>query len=66
MNRVIVFSPRQRKTLFETTAREMKVQGVVVEKDFWVCVVLEYLFQQSKYRDWFVFKGGTLYPSVTV
>ena len=59
MDRVIRFNPRQRNTLFEATARQMKVAGSVVEKDFWVCVVLDYLFCHSKFRDWFVFKGGT-------
>lgn len=37
----------------------MKISSVVVEKDFWVCVVLDYLMNVSKYKDYFIFKGGT-------
>lgn len=59
MNRIINLSQERRNILFETTAREMKVSKTVIEKDFWVCVVLDYLFNVSQYKDYFIFKGGT-------
>ena len=31
----------------------------VIEKDFWVCYMLDHLFHDSGYKDAFVFKGGT-------
>lgn len=31
----------------------------IIEKDFWVCWVLDYLFQESSWKDRLTFKGGT-------
>lgn len=31
----------------------------IVEKDFWVCYILDYLFNRFKYKDSLIFKGGT-------
>lgn len=59
MKRIIDLSQDRKNILFETTAREMKVSNAIIEKDFWVCVVLNYLFNESKFKDYFVFKGGT-------
>ena len=59
MERIIKLNKERRQTLFETTAKMMKISSVVVEKDFWVCVVLDYLMNISKYKDYFIFKGGT-------
>jgi predicted nucleotidyltransferase component of viral defense system len=41
------------------TATRMKVQPAIVEKDIWVCAVLDLIFASDQYRDRFVFKGGT-------
>lgn len=59
MKRIVNFSQERKNLLFETTAREMKVSSTIIEKDFWVCVVLNYLLNESKYKDCFIFKGGT-------
>lgn len=59
MKNILGLTNEQRKVLFETTAREMNISTVVIEKDFWVCVVLNYLFCESKFKDYFIFKGGT-------
>lgn len=59
MKNIIRLNKQQKLVLFETAARQMKVSGVVIEKDFWVCVVLDYLLNKSKYCDYFIFKGGT-------
>ena len=59
MKRIINLSQDKRNLLFEATARDMKVSTTVIEKDFWVCVVLNYLLNESKYKNYFIFKGGT-------
>jgi len=48
-----------RRDLFRTTAEAMSVNEAIIEKDFWVCWVLDYLFQESPWKDKLIFKGGT-------
>ena len=50
---------RARAELFRRTASAMQVHEAIVEKDFWVCVVLDLLFTASPWCDKLVFKGGT-------
>lgn len=40
-------------------AQERGMHPAIVEKDFWVCWTLDYLFGESAYKDSFAFKGGT-------
>lgn len=40
-------------------AREKGMHPAIVEKDFWVCWTLDYLFGESAFRSSFAFKGGT-------
>lgn len=40
-------------------AQEKGMHPAIVEKDFWVCWVLDYLFGESAFKDSFAFKGGT-------
>lgn len=48
-----------RRDLFRATAQAMHVHEAIVEKDFWVCWTLDYLFQDSPWKDQLAFKGGT-------
>jgi hypothetical protein len=48
-----------RRDLFRAAAQKMRVHEAIVEKDFWVCWILDYLFHDYPSRDHFVFKGGT-------
>ena len=41
------------------TAEKLKIPTIIVEKDIWVSLILFFLFKQSKYREFFQFKGGT-------
>jgi len=50
---------KDRSDLFRATARSMHVHEAIVEKDFWVCWILDYLFGDSPWRDQLAFKGGT-------
>lgn len=40
-------------------AQEKGMHPAIVEKDFWVCWMLDYLFGESAFKDSFAFKGGT-------
>lgn len=59
MKRVAKLSNEERQELFQATAINMGMRPEVVEKDFWVCFMLDHLFHDCEYKDAFVFKGGT-------
>ncbi len=48
----------ERRLYFEQAAARRGLSAVVLEKDFWVCWLLDVLFR-SEFRDRLVFKGGT-------
>ena len=48
-----------RRVLFMNTAEKMSMHPSIVEKDFWVCYILDYLFHRCEWQKAFVFKGGT-------
>ena len=50
---------RRRQELFRETARNMGIHEAIIEKDFWVCLVLRLLFASSRFSSKLVFKGGT-------
>ncbi len=37
----------------------MGLNDAIIEKDFWVCFTLDYLFHHSQWKDVITFKGGT-------
>ena len=37
----------------------MGLNDAIVEKDFWVCFTLDYLFHRCPWKDSITFKGGT-------
>ena len=45
--------------IIRDVASKKKTSDAIVEKDFWVCLILDYLFHQSPWRNRMVFKGGT-------
>lgn len=47
------------RILFRNTAQKIGLHEAVVEKDFWVCLTLDYLFHDCPWKDSFTFKGGT-------
>ena len=59
MRNVALLSKEDREVLFSRTAEKMKMHPSIVEKDFWVCFMLDHLFHDCIYKDAFVFKGGT-------
>lgn len=52
-------SDDQLRIIFRNTAQKMGLHESIIEKDFWVCLTLDYLFHQCKWKDAFIFKGGT-------
>lgn len=51
-------------TIISNTAAKKGMNTAIVEKDFWVCVTLDYLFNHSKWKNQFAFKGGTCLSKV--
>ncbi len=52
-------SESELRELFQATAFKMGIQPSIIEKDFWVCYLLDHLFNESQFKNDFVFKGGT-------
>lgn len=52
-------SDDQLRIIFRNTAQKMGLHESIIEKDFWVCLTLDYLFHQCEWKDAFIFKGGT-------
>ncbi len=59
MIRVANLTATDRRIMFLNTAEKKNLHPAIVEKDFWVCYILDYLFHRSQYKTSFVFKGGT-------
>ena len=49
----------ERDILFQNTSAKMGMNAAIIEKDFWVCLMLDYLFHQSPWSANLTFKGGT-------
>lgn len=53
-------SDTDREVLFGNAAEKAGISNpAIVEKDFWVCFMLDYLFHKSPWPRSFIFKGGT-------
>jgi len=48
-----------REALFRNTADKMGINEAIIEKDFWVCWMLDYLFHDCPWKNTLTFKGGT-------
>ena len=59
MRKIVQLSDQDRSDLFRNTADKMGLRNAIVEKDFWVCFTLDYLFHRSAWKDAITFKGGT-------
>lgn len=59
MYRIAKLPAEERQELFQNTAIKRGMNAAIVEKDFWVCLTLDYLFHSCKWSDGFAFKGGT-------
>ena len=59
MKELLKLSQKRRSIIFDSVAKDMNVNPIIIEKDFWVCLILDYLMNKSKYKDCLIFKGGT-------
>ena len=59
MRNIAKINANDRKALFHNTAAKMGMTDAIVEKDFWVCYMLDYLFHRCSWKDHIAFKGGT-------
>jgi hypothetical protein len=59
MKKFIALSKIERKNLIQKASFDLGMRFDVVEKDIWVCYVLEKLFSLKKLQGKLVFKGGT-------
>ena len=59
MRNIAKESEENLKALFSNTSVKAGLSPAIVEKDFWVCVTLDYLFRDSPWRKQLAFKGGT-------
>lgn len=55
----IRYSKDDLRVILRNTAQRMSINEAVVEKDYWVTFMLDYLFHHCEYKDRFAFKGGT-------
>ena len=59
MRNVARLPESDRRELFRNTADKMGLNDAIVEKDFWVCFTLDYLFHRCPWKETITFKGGT-------
>ena len=59
MRNIARIAAEDREALFHNTAEAMKMTDAIIEKDFWVCYMLDYLFHRCEWKDHIAFKGGT-------
>ena len=59
MNRIAKLSQEDRRFIFLTTSQKTGKSFAVIEKDYWVCYLIDYLFTKSDFKDLLIFKGGT-------
>ncbi len=59
MNTLIQEEKKERLLVFEETAARCGLDAHLVEKDFWVCWTLRFIFQNKAFGEYFTFRGGT-------
>lgn len=59
MDKVAQLSKEERNQIFSETAARMGATSAIVEKDFWVCWVLQKIFKDEGLQNKLLFKGGT-------
>jgi hypothetical protein len=59
MDKLARFPAQDRQDIFSEVAAQLGIRPTIIEKDFWVCLVLKLLFEKSNFKESLVFKGGT-------
>lgn len=64
MDSVASWSSKDRKELFQLTETKRGIPAALIEKDFWVCWILDKIFTNEDLSKGIVFKGGTTLSKV--
>lgn len=64
MYKLIKLPQKEFHSVIINTAEKRGINRAIVEKDFWVCITLDYLFHYSKWKNALAFKGGTCLSKV--
>jgi predicted nucleotidyltransferase component of viral defense system len=59
MQKFIKSTANERKNIIQKSANDLGLRFDIIEKDIWVCYVLQKLFSNQKLKDNLIFKGGT-------
>ncbi len=59
MDNIARLSREERSQVFSETSARMGTTPAIIEKDFWVCWVLEKIFTSESLKRKLLFKGGT-------
>jgi predicted nucleotidyltransferase component of viral defense system len=59
MDKLARMPGEDRRDVFSEAAAGLGIRPTIIEKDFWVCLVLKLLFEKSRFSRSLVFKGGT-------
>jgi hypothetical protein len=59
MQKFIKLNSSERKNIIQKVANDLGLRFDIVEKDIWVCYVLQKLFSHVKLKNSLIFKGGT-------
>ena len=59
MSKLLEISNEELELVIDSTSDRLNMAKAIIEKDLWVCMILNYLFSEFKYKDSIVFKGGT-------
>jgi hypothetical protein len=59
MDKLARLPAQDRRDIFSEAAAKRGIRPTIIEKDFWVCLVLKLLFLKSPFAKSLVFKGGT-------
>ena len=57
-------SKNELEQVIKNASLKIGVNEVILEKDYWVCFVLNYLFSKCKWKEAFTFKDGVNLLSV--
>lgn len=52
-------SRKEKDIVYSNVNTKIGFNKAIIEKDFWVCLMLDIIFNKIKYKDIFTFKGGT-------
>ncbi|MBO4695008.1 MAG: nucleotidyl transferase AbiEii/AbiGii toxin family protein [Clostridia bacterium] len=59
MYNIAKLTNKQRETIFNRYVLDFGGNIDIIEKDYWVTLMLDYLFHKSVFKDYLIFKGGT-------